>query len=149
MWRKISRPANTFVTSTALWLGAAVLLSYTLPARAQKIASDPQAAEVVAVEQLVIKDGVVTGQVRNKTQHPVRDVQLFIRYTWLWENERNPGNIDPGTSTYYTLRETLAPGETVKFTYTPSPPLPNVSGGRFEISAKLAGFTEVIPQPQR
>jgi hypothetical protein len=115
----------------------------------QNIRSKEEIASTLAIENLSIRDGVVSGEVRNKKQHELRDVQLLIRYTWLWDDERNPGKTDPGTSVYYTLKQTIAPGEKVSFSYKPSPPLPRIAGGRFESSVTIAGFTEVIQQPQR
>jgi hypothetical protein len=47
----------------------------------------------------------------------VRDVQLLIRYTWLWYNETKPGKDDPGTSTYYTLPKEIAPGARLPFSF--------------------------------
>ena len=117
-------------------------------ARSQTIRSDEETARILAIEKLAVQDGVVTGEVRNKSIHALRDVQLFIRYTWLWDDERHPGKIDPGTSAYYTLNETIQPGGKINFTFKPSPPLPKIAGGRFETSVKIAGFSEIIPQKQ-
>ena len=130
----------TVVIPALIWLGAS--------AQAQKVRSEEETARILALEKVTVRDGVVSGEVRNKANHPVRDVQLFVRYTWLWDDERNPGNIDPGTSTYYALKETIQSGEKIDFTYKPSPPLPKIAGGRFETSVKIAGFTEIIPQKQ-
>jgi len=130
----------TVVIPALIWLGAS--------AQAQKVRSEEETARILALEKVTVRDGVVSGEVRNKANHPVRDVQLFVRYTWLWDDERNPGNIDPGTSTYYALKETILSGEKIDFTYKPSPPLPKIAGGRFETSVKIAGFTEIIPQKQ-
>jgi hypothetical protein len=115
-------------------------------ARSQNVRSEEETARIMAIENLAITDGVVSGELRNKSNHAVRDVQLFLRYTWLWEDERHPGKTDPGTSTYYTLKETIQPGAKTNFTYRPSPPLPKISGGRFDTSVTIAGFTEIIPQ---
>jgi hypothetical protein len=120
----------------------------SLPAGAQPqtVRSGTEAARVLVIENLTVQEGIVTGEVRNKSDHAVRDVQLFIRYTWLWADERHPGKVDPGTSTYYALKETIEAGNKVSFVYKPSPPLPRISGGRFETSVMIAGFTEIIPQ---
>lgn len=120
------------------WLGTS--------AQAQIVRSDEDTARILALEKVAVRDGAVTGEVRNKASHPVREVQLFVRYTWLWDDERHPGNVDPGTSAYYTLEETIQSGAKIAFTYKPSPPLPKIAGGRFETSVKIAGFTEIIPQ---
>jgi hypothetical protein len=132
------------VATTVLALAIASLPSV---AKSQKVRSEEESARILAIEKLTVHEGVVTGEVRNKSNHAVRDVQLFVRYTWLWEDERNPGETDPGTSTYHALKETIQPGGTINFVYTPSPPLPKISGGRFDTSVTIAGFTEIIPQP--
>src|SRR5206468_13113019 len=76
----------------------------------------------------------------------VRDVQLFVRHTWLWDDERHPGKIDPGTSTFHTLQQEIPPGGTARFNLTQSPPLAKTAGGHFVTTVSIAGFTEVIPQ---
>ena len=116
------------------------------PAQAQKIRTEEETAKILVLEKVNVRDGVVSGAVRNLAKHSVREVQLFIRYTWLWDDERNPGKTDPGTSTYHLLKETFEPGATVEFTFKPVPPLPKISGGRFDTSVMISGFTEVIPQ---
>lgn len=130
----------TAVILATTWLGTS--------ARSQTIRSDEETARFLVIEKLAVQDGVVTGEVRNKSIHALRDVQLFIRYTWLWDDERHPGKIDPGTSAYYTLNETIQPGGKINFTFKPSPPLSKIAGGRFETSVKIAGFSEIIPQKQ-
>jgi len=145
---KNSHRIDWLIGLTALSLGVALTLLATV-AHSQKVRSDEEVARILAIEQLSMQEGgAVRGQVHNKSNRAVREVQLFIRYTWLWEDERNPGKTDPGTSTYHTLKETIQPGARINFTYKPSPPLPKISGGRFETSVKIAGFSEIIPQNQ-
>jgi hypothetical protein len=127
---------------------ALAIASPPAAAEAQNVGTGEATARIVAIEKLAVKDGLVTGEVRNRSNHEVREVQLFIRYTWLWEDERNPGKTDPGTSTYYTLKETIQPGATVNFSYAPSPPLSKIAGGRFDTSVTIAGFSEILPQQQ-
>ena len=88
----------------------------------------------------------MAGEIHNRSAHVVREVQLFIRYTWLWDEEFKPGKEDPGTSTYYTLPKEIPAGGRLPFNYSPSPPLPKVSGGRFATTVAIAGYAEVIPQ---
>ena len=126
---------------------ALALASVPSVAQSQIVRSGEESARILAIEKLAVQESMVSGEVRNKSNHPVRDVQLFIRYTWLWDDERNPGRNDPGTSTYYTLKETIQPKSTINFVYKPSPALPKSSGGRFDTSVTIAGFTEIIPQP--
>lgn len=122
------------------------LLSWPEQGFSQTVSTHQEIARVLVLENVTVNDGVVSGVVHNKSSHIVRDVDLFIRYTWLWDDEYHPGKLDPGTSAIYSLKQEMSPGARVRFTFTPSPPLPKVIGGHFDISASVAGFTEVIPQ---
>jgi hypothetical protein len=64
-------------------------------AYSQSIRSKDEIAAVLTIENLSVQEGIVSGEVRNKAKHELRDVQLFIRYTWLWDDERNPGKPIP------------------------------------------------------
>jgi hypothetical protein len=125
---------------------AAILVNAPTTVWPQSVKTHEEVGRVLAVEKLVVKDGMVSGEVINRSTRLVRDVQLFIRYTWLWDDEMKPGNQDPGSSTYYTLQKEIAPGGRLPFTFQPSPPLAKIGGGRYETSVSIAGFTEVIPQ---
>ena len=92
-------------------------------------------------------DGTVTGEIRNNSKNTVRDVQLFIRNTFLWKNEFHPGKESPSAVFYPTISGEIAPGGSLPFKFTPDPPLPRRTDGRFEApSVSIAGFTQVIPQ---
>jgi hypothetical protein len=129
---------------TVIWSALfATLLAYS--AGAQTVRERAEIAAVLAIEKLSVQEGVVSGDIYNRTSHTIRDVQLFIRYTWLWDEEFKPGKDDPGTSIYYTLPREIPAGGRLPFTYSPSPPLPKASGGRFETTVAIAGYAEVIP----
>ena len=124
MARAIFEPRGTgwIVGVIALACGA-ILVNAPTPVWPQSVKTHEEAGRVLAVEKLVVKDGMVSGEVINRSTHLVRDVQLFIRYTWLWDAEMKPGKQDPGSSTYYTLQKELMPGGRLPFTFQPSPPL--------------------------
>ncbi|MGZ8464021.1 MAG: hypothetical protein ACXWXT_00610 [Candidatus Binatia bacterium] len=130
---------------TALFVGMVVL---TTPhsAMSQRVASREEIAIVLPIEKIAVANGTVSGEIHNRGPYSVREVELLIRYIWLWDNEPNPGKIDPGTSTYHALTTEIRAGGNLPFTFTPSPPLPKVSGGRYEISVTVSGFAQVIPQ---
>ena len=121
----------------------AALLAHS--AGSQTVRERAEIAPFFAIEKLSVQEGVVSGEIYNRTSHTIRDVQLFIRYTWLWDEEFKPGKDDPGTSIYYTLPREIPAGGRLPFTYSPSPPLPKASGGRFETTVAIAGYAEVIP----
>jgi hypothetical protein len=129
---------------TALCLGVVTTVWPQL-ARSQNVRSADEISRVLAIEKLSIQDGAVSGEVHNLSARTVRDVQLLVRHTWLWNDEYHPGAMDPGTSAFQTLQQEIPPGGTARFNFTPSTPLAKAAGGRFVTTVRIAGFTEVIP----
>ena len=114
---------------------------------AQTVATREQAESVLAIDNVTVQDGTVTGQIRNQTKNTVRDVQLSVIYSWLWTDERHPGKDNPGAAFYPTLAGEIAPGGSMPFKFTPSPPLAKRTDGEFETpTVAIAGFTQVISQ---
>jgi len=146
----ISALSNLFRVHRLIGLSAllsgAIFLGIPHTGFPQSVRAREDIARILAVEKINVADGMVSGEVYNRSANTVRDVQLFVRYTWLWDNETKPGKDDPGTSTYYTLPKEIPPGGSLPFTYKPSPPPPKMAGGHFETTVSVAGFTEVIPQ---
>jgi len=126
-------------------LGGLILLFLLKSSFAQTVASQNQTGSVVTIENLSAQDGGVSGAIRNKSPNTVRDVQLFIRYTFLWKNEFHPGKESPSAAFYPTVSGDIAPGGSLPFQFTPSPPLPKRSDGK-QPSVSIAGFTQVIQQ---
>ena len=130
----------------ALWLGI-VMTVWPRVGGSQAVRSPDEISRVLVIEKLSVQDGAVSGEVHNLSSRTVRDVQLFVRHTWLWDDERHPGKIvDPGTSTFHTLQQEIPPGGAARFNLTQSPPLAKTAGGHFVTTVSIAGFTEVIPQ---
>ena len=121
---------------------------WSKPSFSQTVFSQQQAGSVLGIEKVAVQpDGTVTGEIRNNSKNTVRDVQLFIRNTFLWKNEFHPGKESPSAAFYPTISGEIAPGGSLPFKFTPSPPLPKRRDGRFERpSISIAGFTQVIPQ---
>jgi hypothetical protein len=145
MLSSMSHQIKRLAAFVALWLGVAMTL-WPHPARAQAVRSPEEIRRVVTIEKLSVQDGAVSGEVHNLSSHAVRDVQLFVRHTWLWDNEFRPGKMDPGASTFQTMQKEIPAGGSAPFNFTPSPPLAKAAGGHFVTTVSIAGFTEVIPQ---
>lgn len=128
-----------FFAIAYLTLGA-----FRLTAWAQTIRDREATARIVSVEKVSVTDGSVSGEVINQSKNTLRDVQLLIRYIWLWDNETKPGKNDPSASFYYNLPREIPPGGRASFTFKPAQPLAKASGGHFETSASIAGFSEVF-----
>jgi hypothetical protein len=73
----------------------------------------------------------------------VHDVRLLIRYTWHWNNERHPGEDNPGRAEFSVVPLEIPPGGSVPFGHDASPPLPARSDGHFTTAVEVMGFTEV------
>ena len=98
---------------------------WSKPSFSQTILSQEQAGSVLAIEKVAAQpDGTVTGEIRNNSKNTVRDVQLFIRNTFLWKDEFHPGTESPSAAFYPTISGEIAPGGSLPFKFTPSPPLP-------------------------
>ena len=111
--------------------------------RAENILSAPEATQIVAVSNVTVRDGLVSGEIFNRSPTPVRDVQLLIRQIWYWNNEFRPGNDNPGTAQYYTVSDMILPGRKVPFTYKMTSPAPARSDGQAETVVSVAGFTQI------
>ena len=145
MTTSLSKQGWTLTIFVSVLLGV-ILVLWSKPSFAQFVASHDQTGSVLAIENSTVQDGTVSGVIRNKSPNTVRDVQLFIRYEFLWKNEFHPGKDDPSAGFYQTISGDIAPGGSLPFKFTPSPSLPNRSDGTFEGPAvSLAGFTQVIP----
>ena len=128
--------------SVFFFVAAAGSMSWQLEAAAPVITE--RTTEVVAVRNLSVKDGVVSGDLANQSPRPVRDVELLIRYVWHWKNEFRPGKESPGMAVYHTVEGEIPPGESRRFVYTPPSPLPSRLDGTFETIVAVAGFSEVF-----
>lgn len=137
---------HCLITAVRAFICGALLVFASTSVWPQSVRTAEDAGRVLAVEKLTVKEGLVSGEVFNRSTRLVRDVQLLVRYTWLWDDEMKPGKVDPGTSTYYTLQKEIPPGGRLPFSFEPSPPLAKIGGGRYETSVSIAGFTEVILQ---
>ena len=142
-----SKQTGIYTILVSLLFGL-VLALWPKASLSQTVLSQQQAGSVLGIEKVAAQtDGTVTGEIRNNSKNTVRDVQLFIRNTFLWKNEFHPGTESPSAAFYPTISGEIAPGGSLPFKFTPTPPLPMRTDGRFEPpSVSIAGFTQVIPQ---
>ena len=143
----LSKQTGIYTILVSLLFGL-VLALWPKASLSQTVLSQQQTGSVLAIEKLGVQgDGTVTGEIRNNSKNTLRDVQLFIRYTWLWANEFHPGKDNPSEAFYQTVAGEIAPGGSLPFKFTPSSPLPKRSGGKFaQPTVSVAGFTQVISQ---
>jgi hypothetical protein len=108
------------------------------------ILSQEEIGKAVAVRDVTVKNGAVSGEIVNQSSRPIRDVQLLIRYSWRWKNEFKPGTDDLSRAYYHTIDREIPPGGRASFVFMPTSPLPSRPEGFYEVSVAVAGFTEII-----
>ena len=101
-----------------LWMDRTPLLAQ----RVQVLDSN-QAPQVLVVQNLKVEDGNFSGEVINKSPHPIRDIELLIRHSREWKNESRPGTDDPGVGLYHKIEKESAPGARAPFSSKLSKPL--------------------------
>lgn len=99
-------------------------------------------SDIIDVTDVQGSGNRVTATLVNNSGNRIRDIQLVIRHTFLWKNERAPGKDNPGRSEYFLVLGELAPNGKLAVEYQADPALPERTDGTFETSIEVAGFTE-------
>lgn len=99
--------------------------------------------QIVDVRDVRAEPDQVSGVLVNLSSKPVRSIRIRIDRSWLWADERHPGDDDPGRSVVYTVPGDILPGGQLPFTYRSDTPLPQRSDGRFETSVSVIGIEQV------
>ena len=115
----------------------------TPAATRESLVTGASASATAAVVNVAAQDGTVSGVLVNKSDRTLRDIQLLIRHTWMWNNERHPGASSPGRAEFYTLAGPVPPGASVPFTEHDVSPLPQRSDGHFTTSIDVVSFMQV------
>jgi hypothetical protein len=130
-----------------LFGSAAILLSLSVgAAAAETVLTSEEASNTLKIEQVNAAPDTISGKIVNASPHVVRDVVLLVQYHWLWNNERHPGQNPPGRMITVPLNKEIAPGESLPFNYSPTPPLPHRDDGHFMPEVAIGGFSVVVPQ---
>ena len=79
--------------ATRIWTFGALLGILILPLHRASATSivvpSSEAAQTIVINDLTVHDGSVSGTVVNKSPATVRGVELLLRQTWMWNNERH------------------------------------------------------------
>lgn len=83
------------------FIGIALIVALLAPlAGSQTVRERADIAPILRIKKLSAQDRVVAREIHNRSLHGVREVTLFIRHTWLRNQEFKPGKNDPGRSSY-------------------------------------------------
>src|SRR5690242_772266 len=114
------------------WFAAALLVILSVDGRAAQVNISDQPPQAITVRNVSVKDGAVSAEIVNSTSRTSRDVQLLIRSSWLWSNERHPGEENRGDAVYQTVEGDIPAGGSKPFTYLSGSS--KDAAGRFEVS---------------
>ena len=89
----------------------------------------------------VADDGTIEGELLNTTALRVTDVQVLVRYSWVWARESNVERDDPSWANTFTFPVDLRPGDSSPLSIPPLRALEARDDGKFLISAKVMGYT--------
>lgn len=112
-------------------------------AETRKTTAASQTGQVVEVQGVSVEGNTVNGVLVNRSSKTLRDIRLVVRHAWLWKNERNPGNDNPGRAEFFSFTGDIAPGTSAPFTYRlKSAPAPR-GDGKFVTSAEVTSYALV------
>jgi hypothetical protein len=126
-------------------IAAALLQASVAGAQSEAVTTTGDLAGNVALRDVQVQDGLVSGSVANRSRNALRDVQLLVRHAWVWDDDRHPGAINPGTSSYVTVAGPIPPGGEAPFSFRyPSSAVESGAPGHFTTAVEAVGDTEVI-----
>ena len=120
----------------------AVMVATSWAQTSGQVISGQEAADTVVASDVKMTNGKVSAVLANKSSHAVRDVQLLIRHTWYWNNERHPGPDSPGRTDRFIVQDQIPANGSLPFTYS-GQPLPGRADGHFKTTIEVIGFTQV------
>ena len=87
------------------------------------------------------EDGTIEGELLNTTADRVSDIQVLVRYSWLWLRESAKQREDPSWANTFTFPVDLKPGDSSPLSIPPLREMRDNQQGKFLISAKVMGYT--------
>jgi hypothetical protein len=128
----------------ALALAAALPLTPLLAQGPTLEITDDDRNAAIGVHGVGRKGHVVVGTLLNRGGDEVRDIRLLIDMPFLWTDELKPGDDSPGRSAIMTVAGPIAPHGHLAFEFTPSPPLPARTDGRYgDPQVRVLGYQSV------
>lgn len=128
-------------------LALLVPAGFSLAAGPAKFLSPRDAAEVVSVDHVAVRDGSTVGRLVNHGTSPIGDIKVIVEHRFRWSNEYKPGNTSPGSAREFSVSGTLPTGGSLDFTL-PSTPAATRKAGRFETVVRVVSFEELPARPR-
>jgi len=86
-------------------------------------------------------DGTIAGELLNTTDKRVSDIEVFVRYSWVWARESSQQRESLSWANTFTFPVDLKPGDSSPLSIPPLRELSHREDGKYLISAKVMGYT--------
>ena len=148
----MSKRLATFAGAAAV-IAVSLAVAWPTSARAgESLVGSGELGQTLSVEELKLEGDQVTGILVNRTEKVARDVRLQVIFSWLWKNEKHPGDNDPSFVVTEIPTAEVPPHGTLPFRYTYPSVVTARSDGEFMMDARVLGYSAVgttqIRQPQ-
>jgi hypothetical protein len=128
------------VTAVAAWLAASSLAFAGRDDASSLVVGPEQIGTLVSLENVQTQGGTVSGQIVNRSDGTVSEVRLLVRDAFMWRDERNPGEDNPGRSQTLAVDVVVPPYGSAPFSIERDP-LPDRDDGRFLTAVLVMGVT--------
>ena len=118
-----------------------ILVGAAFGASANQVLEQRQIERSVALLFEVVDGGIIEGELINTTSQRVSDIEVLVRYSWVWHRDGAAKDDDPSWSNSFTFPIDLAPGESSPLTIPPLKPIVERDDGHYVINAKVMGYT--------
>jgi hypothetical protein len=138
--------ASLRVAATCLALLPCLLSASRVGAQPESVTTKADLKGVIGFSNVTSQNGVVTGTVVNRGRYELRDVELLIRHVWVWDDDRHPGPVNPGTVSSLTVAGPIKVGGEAPFSFQlPSGDAVSTTPGHFTTAVEAMGYTEIVP----
>ena len=86
-------------------------------------------------------DGIIEGELLNTTDKRVSDIEVLVRYSWVWSRESTKERESLSWANTFTFPVDLKPGDSSPLSIPPLQTLARRDDGKYLISAKVMGYT--------
>lgn len=130
---------KTLITAS---LACTLLLGPTLPCVAADVVPVAEVAAIATIASLVDTPQRLSGQISNRGQQRIENVQLLVSYGWLWNDDRRSNDTSPGWTEIHTLPMAIEAGQSVSFEVEHERARPLRDDGQLLLTVKVIGLTQ-------
>lgn len=102
-----------------------------------KVVSPATLEQTIAVRQLHWDGERLRGELVNEGEHELRNIELLLRYSWVWHDVRAEHDESPGWAEFRQVQQTIPPGGRIDLAFEPRQAPPTSKDGELLPSARV------------